>query len=111
MQNYKIGKGSEDGYITVNEGIERKTMVYAEKTLLIEMRLKQGKTIPKHKHPHEQTGYLISGHIVMIVDEERNELKTGDSYCFKGNVEHSTEILEDSVLVEVFSPVREEYIV
>jgi len=110
MQNYNVGKVSEDGYVTMLEGIERKTLVYGEKTLLTQFRLAKGKTLPCHKHPQEQTGYLISGHIVLIINGKRHDKKPGDSWSIKGNVEHSAEIIMDSIALEVFSPVREDYI-
>jgi len=50
------------------EGIERKTLVYGDKTLLSEFRLAKGKTLPMHKHPQEQSGYLVSGHIILIIN-------------------------------------------
>ena len=110
MENYKVGKVSESGYVRVFEGIERKTLVYGKKTLLTEFKLEKGKTLPNHKHPQEQTGYLVSGHIVLIIDGERNDIQPGDSWNIKGDIEHSAEIIMDSVAVEVFSPVREDFI-
>lgn len=110
MPNYKVGKVTESGYIKMLEGIERKTLVFGNNTLLCEFRLAKGKMLPLHKHPQEQTGYLVSGHIILIIDGERNEMKPGDSWAIHGNIEHAAEIIEDSVAVEVFSPVREDYI-
>ena len=64
--------------------------------------------LPRHAHPHEQTGYLVSGRIRFTVGEESFEAGPGDSWSFGGNVEHSAEILEDTLAIEVFSPVRED---
>lgn len=110
MPKYKIGKVSENGYVEMLEGIERKTLVYGEKTLLTQFQLAQGKTLPSHKHPQEQTGYLVSGHIILIIDGEKHDMKPGDSWSIKGNVEHSAEIIADSIALELFSPVREDYL-
>lgn len=110
MPNYQVGKATESGYVEMLEGIERKTLVYGHNTLLVEFRLAKGKILPNHKHPHEQTGYLVSGHMILIIDGERNEMKPGDSWTINGNIEHAAEIIEDSIAVEVFSPVREDYI-
>jgi mannose-6-phosphate isomerase-like protein (cupin superfamily) len=66
--------------------------------------------VPRHAHPQEQTGYLISGRIRLSIGEESFDVEHGDSWCIPGNVEHQAEILEDSVAVEVFSPVREDYL-
>lgn len=110
MESYQIGKISETGYVTMFDGIERKTLVYGEKTLLTEFKLEKGKTLPSHNHPQEQTGYLVSGHMVLIIDGERNDIQPGDSWNIKGNIEHSAEIIMDSIAIEVFSPVREDFI-
>jgi quercetin dioxygenase-like cupin family protein len=103
-------KSVEEGYKTAFEGIQLKTLVYGEKTLLCEFRLEGGKVLPKHRHPHEQTGYLISGRINLTIGDEMFEVEPGDSWCIPGDVEHSAEIIEDAVVVEVFSPVREDYL-
>jgi quercetin dioxygenase-like cupin family protein len=107
---HKVGKAGKDGYIQVFEGIERKTLIYGDKTLLTEFRLLKGKKLPMHSHPQEQTGYLVSGYIILTIAGERYDMKPGDSWSITGNVEHSAEIREDSLALEVFSPVREDYI-
>ena len=101
---------SRDGYIQVMEGIERKTLVYGEKTLLTEFVLKKGTILPEHNHPHEQTGYLVKGVLKLTIGGETFEVKPGDSWCIPGDCEHWAEVLEDSLAVEVFSPVREDYL-
>jgi unsaturated pyranuronate lyase len=102
-------KKSDDGYNEALEGIRQKTLVYGEKTLMCEFRLDKGKTLPMHSHPHEQSGYVVSGRVNMIVENEKFEAGPGDGWCIHGDVEHGAEILEDTVIVEVFSPVREDY--
>lgn len=109
FMEHKVGKASDGGYLPVMDGIERKTLVYANETLLTEFRLLKGRIIPPHKHPEEQTGYLVSGHLILIIEDERYEVGPGDSWAIPGNVEHGAETLEDSVALEVFSPPREEY--
>jgi quercetin dioxygenase-like cupin family protein len=103
-------KHSEVGYMRAIEGIEQKTLVYGEKTLMVEFRLHRGALLPLHAHPHEQTGYLVSGRILLTVGAEVHEVVAGDSWCIAGGVNHGAEILEDSVAVEVFAPVRKEYL-
>lgn len=103
-------KRSENGYIPAIPGIERKTLVYGERTLLAEFNLKAGSQLPKHSHPHEQTGYLVRGRIRLTVRAETYDVKPGDSWCIPTDFEHSAEALEDSLAVEVFSPVREDYL-
>ena len=98
------------GYKEVLPGIKLKTLVYGEKTLLTEFLLKKGNTVPCHSHNYEQTGYLVSGKLRLTISNETFDVGPGDSWCIPGDAEHGAEILEDSVAIEVFSPVREDYL-
>jgi quercetin dioxygenase-like cupin family protein len=53
--------------------------------------------------------YLVSGQVRFAVSSEEIICNPGDSWCFSGDEEHGAEALQDSVLVEVFSPAREDY--
>ena len=98
------------GYKQALEGIRQKTLVYGERTLLTEFRLSEGSRLPRHAHPHEQTGYLVSGKMLLSIGEYEFNAEPGDSWCIPSNVEHGALILEDSVAIEIFSPVREDYL-
>ena len=92
------------------EGVELSTLVHGEKTLMGRFKIAKGSAIPAHSHPHEQTGFMISGKLRFNVDGEVTDVENGDSWCVGGGVEHSAEALEDTILIEVFSPVREDYL-
>jgi quercetin dioxygenase-like cupin family protein len=98
------------GYRSIAAGIQVKTLTYGEKTLCVEFRLAAGSVLPRHAHPHEQNGYLASGRMRLTVGADVLEATAGDGWCIPGNVEHGADVLEDSVAVEVFSPVREDYL-
>lgn len=110
MKDNNIYHGSEEGYIEVIEGISRKTLVFGDKALLAEFKLQKGKNLPAHKHPEEQVGYLVAGHIILQINGEGYEMNSGDSWAIPGDVEHSAEIIADSIAIEVFAPVRKDYI-
>ena len=61
MSQIRTCKTSEDDYIEILEGVERKTLAYGDHTLLTKFRLKEGKILPLHQHPQEQTAHPISG--------------------------------------------------
>jgi len=103
-------KSGDNGYKQMLDGIKIKTLVYGEKSLLTEFRLEKGKSLPRHSHPHEQTGYLVSGRIKLSLGSETYEVEPGDSWCIHGDIEHGAEVISDSIAVEVFSPVREDYL-
>ncbi|TKB25253.1 cupin domain-containing protein [Desulfopila sp. IMCC35006] len=97
-------------YRKLLEGVELQTLVHGEKTLMGRFKLARGAKIPPHKHPHEQTGLLISGRLLFTVENKEREVETGDSWCLPGGREHAVVALEDSVVVEIFSPVRADYL-
>jgi quercetin dioxygenase-like cupin family protein len=99
-----------EGYRTAAPGILMKTLCFGCETLMTEFRLRGGATLPAHAHPHEQTGYLVAGHIGLTIGAQTHDVGPGDSWCIPGGVQHAASILEDSVAVEVFSPVRQDYL-
>lgn len=109
-ENNLFYKKNSDNYRQGPPGVVFKTLTYGKNTSLGEFRLKKGRVIPTHTHPHEQIGYLISGHVIFHIAGEKYEARPGDSWCIPGNVEHSVDIIEDSLVIEVFSPVREDYL-
>lgn len=103
-------KQSGEGYHPVIERIRRKTLVYGTKTLMTEFLLEKGAVLPRHAHPHEQTGYLVKGRILLSIGTDEYDVRAGDSWCVPGGAEHGAVVMEDAIAVEVFSPVREDYL-
>jgi len=99
-----------DGYKSILDKIRQKTLVYGEKTLLAEFRLAKGAVVPAHQHPHEQTGYLVSGRLELTIGGQCHLVTPGGSWCIAGNVTHGAVALEDAVAVEAFAPVRKDYL-
>src|SRR5262249_16957649 len=108
--NAMFAKANDDGFAPALPGIDRKTLVHGCRTLMTEFRLRPGSGLPCHSHLQEQTGYLVSGRIRLRIGSEECEASAGDSWCIPGGVEHEAEALEESVAIEVFSPVREDYL-
>ncbi len=103
-------KCSPDNYQYPLDKIAMKTLVHGKKTLMSKFCLQQGAVLPSHSHPHEQTGYLISGRISLTIGDNTYEVESGDSWCIDCDKKHSAMAIEDSVALEVFSPVREDYL-
>jgi quercetin dioxygenase-like cupin family protein len=91
-------------------GIRVSTLVHGDKTLMARFELQERAFLPLHSHMHEQTGYLVSGRLRLTVGEETFEAGPGDAWTVAPEVSHGGEALVDSVAVEVFSPVREDYL-
>ena len=105
-----LAKHTSHGYSTVLPGIRMKTLCYGVKTLMTEFLLDGGIDLPIHAHPYEQTGYLVSGRIVLIIEEKEQDVLPGDSWCIPANARYGARILEDAVAIEIFSPVRKDYL-
>ncbi len=103
-------KNSEKPLLTVAPGIGRKTLAVGDHTLMTEFVLESGSELPAHKHPHEQIGFLVSGRLLLTIGDESCEMEAGDSWAVPGNVEHRAKVLERAEAIEVFYPVRQDYL-
>lgn len=93
------------------EGIMRKTLAYSPSQMLCHFSMKAGARIPLHNHEAAQIGYLIAGKARFFKESgEEFIAETGSSWAFPEWEKHGAEFLEDSEVVEVFSPLRPEYL-
>ena len=105
---------SEVASVAMGPGLARRALACGERMLLVEVEVAKGAAVPPHSHPHEQVGYVARGRLEFTLGDaanpiERRVLSAGDGYTVPGGLVHSVLALEDSVAVDVFSPVREEY--
>lgn len=83
--------------------------VHGEKTTLGLVTLAAGSTVPPHHHPQEQITYILEGRLQMTIGGEEFLLQPGTYHLIPSNVVHSAVALTDCILIDVFSPVREDY--
>jgi len=70
-----------------------------------------GAEVPRHSHPHEQLGVVLRGMQALVVDDVAHELHPLQGYVLPGGVEHSAYCGPEGALVlDVFQPVREDYL-
>jgi quercetin dioxygenase-like cupin family protein len=105
-----FAKNSEKTERTLLPGVTITPLTYGEMTNLGEFRLTKGFSIPPHLHPYEQIGYLVSGKLRFRIGSDWFNTDPGDSWCIPVNVEHEVVIIEDSLVIEIFSPVRKDYL-
>lgn len=91
-------------------GMTRRVMAYNEKLFLAEHCMVKGWVGAFHSHPHEQIVYVVRGHLQVTCEGETFDVRTGDSFVVRGGVGHGASALEDSVVIDVFTPCREDYI-
>jgi len=90
-------------------GVRRRTMTAGDRMMLVEVQLDDRAGVPMHTHPHEQTGYLISGRMRFEVGDETRDLSPGDCWLVPGGAPHQVTALEPCLVIDVFSPPRDEY--
>lgn len=90
-------------------GLRRQVLAHSNAMMLVRHEMRKGWRGAAHRHPHEQLVYVISGRIRVIVDGDAIEASTGDNFIVSSNVEHQATALEDSVVLDVFCPAREDY--
>jgi quercetin dioxygenase-like cupin family protein len=71
--------------------------------------LKKNSEIPIHSHKEHQIGYVLSGKLKFLTDNGEFIVVKGDSYLFDSNERHGAKILEDSEVIDIFSPARNDY--
>lgn len=91
-------------------GLTRKVMAYNDKLFLVEHQMLKGWVGTVHSHPHEQIVYVVRGHLKITSQGKTFEVWAGDSFAVRGAVEHGASALEDSLVIDVFTPCREDYI-
>lgn len=94
---------------TPEEGLERQVLAYNSRLMLVRHHLAKGWKGTRHKHPHDQLVYVVRGAIVFTGAGNTVEMRNGDSVVVAGGVEHEAHALEDTEVLDVFTPYREDY--
>lgn len=91
-------------------GLFRRDLGHTDDLMICEFRAGAGVKLPEHNHPHQQVGYVVSGEIEITIDGVPNACKPGDSYVIPGGVMHSAYFPVESIVIDCFSPPREDYL-
>lgn len=97
--------------VTTPEGATRRLLSHGGGLMVVEFTFTAGTIAPVHHHPHEQVGYVVSGDLTLHMEGRPDErLTAGASYYVPPNVPHGVDIHADTVLVDVFTPQREDFL-
>lgn len=77
---------------------------------LARFRFDKGNKVAVHQHPNDQITTVQSGSIKMVCGDEEFILRAGEMVHVPPNVPHGNEALEDTIVIEIFSPVREDWL-
>jgi quercetin dioxygenase-like cupin family protein len=91
-------------------GVDFVVLSHGEKSMITKMQYKKEDSVPMHKHPNEQSGYVISGRYRIRFGDIDQEIEPGDSYTIPKNIMHSIDIIEAGEVLDCFSPPRQDYL-
>ena len=91
-------------------GVSRKVLAHNDQLMIVEVHFEKGGIGAVHTHPHLQSTYVQSGRFVFTIDGVENEVAQGDTIAFPSNIPHGTVCLEAGVLVDIFNPMRKDFL-
>jgi quercetin dioxygenase-like cupin family protein len=100
----------EHPWIEIAPGIRRRTVTSGKSMYQMIAKLDAGSRMPEHKHPQEQIAHILEGRMKLIVSGVPHELKRGDSFYLASNVPHGVETIEETMVLDTFSPPRDDYL-
>jgi len=95
---------------TIGNGIKRKIMGYDDKILLAKVHFETGAIGSMHNHVHSQVTYVESGEYELTIGDVTKTIKAGDSFYIPSNVMHGATCTQEGMLIDVFSPIREDFL-
>ena len=101
--------GDDIPWEVVAEGVKRKIMGYDDKIMLVKVHFDKGGIGQMHEHYHSQVTYVERGEFKLTIGDETRILKGGDSFYIPPHVMHGAVCTEAGVLIDVFSPIREDF--
>jgi quercetin dioxygenase-like cupin family protein len=105
-----IIKSTEIEALDLGEGVTRKILASGGGMMTVQFDFERGAVGYLHTHPHEQVGYVVRGRFEATLAGKKSIIEAGDTYYVSPNVEHGVVALEDGVLLDVFTPQREDFL-
>jgi quercetin dioxygenase-like cupin family protein len=93
----------------INPSITRQ-YISGDRVTIARFDLKKGGVVPRHAHENEQVSMVLSGALLFKIDGREMTIRGGEVMQIPGNVAHEVEVLEDTLVIDVFSPVRQDWI-
>ena len=103
-------KGSEEELVSVAEGVTRQNLGYDDSLFLARVTFENGSIGYTHAHPHSQVAYVESGAFDFTIGDETRRMEAGDCVYIPPDVDHGAVCVEAGVLLDMFSPIREDFL-
>jgi len=95
---------------TIDNGIQRQVFGYNKTLMMVKVKFEIGAVGAMHAHPHVQSSYVASGSFELTIGNEKKVLNEGDGYFVPPYVMHGCVCLKAGMLVDAFSPLREDFL-
>jgi quercetin dioxygenase-like cupin family protein len=105
-----FSKAGKYPYHEILEGVRLRALAHGNATQMVEFLLEADRALPLHDHPYEQTGYLIRGAMELQIGDDYYQVGPGDSWTIPSGVPHAARVSEETLVIELFSPVRADYL-
>jgi quercetin dioxygenase-like cupin family protein len=105
----KVHRWTEIPAEQMNESVTRQ-VIHTDTMTVARLVLREGAVVPRHSHPNEQISNVESGLLRFVFDHGEVEVRAGESMQIPGNVPHAVHAIENSVALDLFSPVREDWL-
>jgi quercetin dioxygenase-like cupin family protein len=110
-----IAHAAQEPAVATPDGAQRRILSYAGSLMAVQFTFAAGAVSAWHSHPHEQIGYVVSGEIDFIMENKSGgkdtvRLSAGGSYYVPSNMKHNIVTYAPSVLLDCFTPVREDFL-
>ncbi len=92
------------------EGVVRRVLSYTDEVMVVQNHFQKGAVGALHHHPHTQITYVVSGQFEFEIGGEKKVVNPGDSMLKKDGVEHGCVCLEEGILLDIFAPMREDFV-
>lgn len=102
--------GADTGWDITGEGVRRQVLGHGTDMMVVRVEFKTGAIGALHQHPHRQATYVAAGKFEVTIGEQTAELKAGDCFYAESDVVHGVRALQDGTLIDVFTPVREDFL-
>src|SRR3954447_25152048 len=93
-------------WVTVNEKVRRRTVIAGDKMMQMFVEFQAGGYTPVHHHVHDQVVHVVRGKMLFKIKGEPHEVSAGESIYFPSNAPHDATAIEESLLLDTFTPVR-----
>jgi len=101
---------SEIDWEDLGGGLKRKILSYDDNVMMVKVAFEKGGVGALHSHFHTQMSYVASGAFEIVIGDQTQILRKGDGFYIPPDVIHGATCLEEGVLVDIFTPLREDFI-